>query len=459
MKPIKNLNKQTKILLLSLLGFVVTGVMFYPFGLFWDSGRTLNYILIDGHANVDNWLGWYFPLLWEGLYRITGIPYIMGTWINLVYWVGITLLYLNIFNVERRSLWWYVAFAWFPGTLMFILNITNNALMMGMLILGLAFFAIYANKKKMYWTVLSIITILQCAFIRRESFIIVIPLIIILLLIFFQQSQKQWRALLYACVTSFVIFLGVFGTEKVITNQIANYDYMDALSITCLHDMSAVTYLTSDMKIPTNIFKEEYADGKACFEDIMTMPQAKDSICNGDNMFHHIGPYMKIEDRYMLHMPKSEVIEFYTHNIVPWLKFRARFIFKYFWFRQEMCYTTTPGPMIQYQPASPNIIQKVMSFVVPAIFGSLQIFYYLSLIVLVIDWRKTVSYRFKKERLLLRSLICIAVIETILVLFTSIAVQYRYLYPVCVLQYIIFIYVLSRLKYKEIGQKLSLIEN
>lgn len=455
----KNLNKQNKVILLGIIGFFVTGILLYPYGTFWDSARALTYILIDGHANVDNWLGWYFPLLWEGLYRLTDIPNIFGTYIVLLYWIGVTLLYLNIFNLEKRSLWWYVAFAWFPGSLMFVVNITNNALMMVMLILGLAFFALYANKKKWFWLVLSILTIFQCAFIRRESFVIIVPLVFVILLIAYLRYQSKWRAAVYSFITGVILIVGVFGAEKAITKKLPNYDYMDALSITSIHDMSAVTYMTGKMCIPSDIFKDEYSDGKACFEDIMSMEHGRDSIYNGDIMFHHVGPYMQLEDRYMLHMPKEDIIKFYSKNVVSWLKFRVRYIFHYFWDKQQMCYSTLQdNDKILYSPESPTIIQIALSYAVPALFGTLQVFYYLSFIVLLLDWRKRIAYRSRQERLFIYSLIGVALIETALVLFTSIAIQYRYLYPVCVLQYLVFIYVLSRLKYKEIGAKFSAYE-
>ena len=453
---INNLNKCTKVIILSVLGFIITGVFLYPYGTFWDSARAFTHILMDGHANVNNWLGWYYPLLWESLYKITGIQNIIGTWINLIYWIGVTILYLNIFNVEKRSLWWYAAFAWFPGSLMFIVNITNNALMLAMLILGLAFLSIYTNKRKWWWLILSIVTIIQCAFIRRESFVIVLPLVFIILLVVFLHNRKKLTAFMYAIITSIAIFIGVFGAERSITSGIHNYDYMDALSITCLHDMTAVTYQTNRMCIPTHILKPEYSDGKECFEHLMAMTNGRDSVWNGDVMIHRIKPFINLEDRYMLRLPKSEVISFYSHNLVPWLKFRTQYALNYFWYREQMCYTTVQdNDMIMYSPPSPTIIQRVISYVVPIALGSVQIFYYLSLIVLLFDWKKVIRYKCVKERIVIYSLIGVSFIETILVVFTSIAIQYRYLYPVCVIQYLVFVYILSKLKYKEIGESLA----
>lgn len=449
---LNNISKQSKIILLGILGFLFTGVLLYPYGTFWDSADALSHILVDGHANVDNWLGWYFPLLWEGLYKITGIPNILGTYINILYWLGVTLLYLNVFNVENRSLWWYMAFAWFPGTLMFIVNITNNALMMVMLILGLALFAVYLKKKKWWWLVLSIITIIQCAFIRRESFIISVPLVFIFLFIAYIKNKGKWQSITYAGITGMMVCLVVFGIEKAITNRLPNYDYMDAISMTALHDMSAVTYMTGDMRIPNDIFRKEYSDGKACFDDIMAMEHGNDSIYNGDIMYHHIGPYMKVEDRYSIHIPKGNIINFYTHNFIPWLKFRAQYIYQYFLNKQQMCYSAKrDNKMILYDVPQPGIIQRVISYVVSCLLGSLLVFYYLSITVLILDWRKKINYIFRGERLLIYSLIGVTLLETLLVLFTSIAVQYRYLYPVCVLQYLVFVYVLSKFKYKGVS--------
>ncbi len=191
----------------------------------------------------------------------------------------------------------------------------------------------------------------------------------------------------------------------------------------------------------------------------MKIENGQDSIWNGDVMIHRIKPFLDIEDRYMLRLPRREVVSFYLHNLIPWLKFRARYALNYFWNRQQICYTTLQdNEMILYSPPTPTITQKVISYVVPIVFGSVQIFYYLSLMVLLFDRKKGVKYKSRGERIVILSLIGVSFIETVLVMFTSIAIQYRYLYPVCVLQYLIFVYVLSRLKYKEIAQKLSLIE-
>lgn len=458
MKLFQKSNKKTKVILLGCLGFLFSGILLYPYGTFWDSARALTYILTLGHANVNNWLGWYFPLLWEGLYRITGIPNIMGTYINLIYWIGITLLYINVFNIEKRSLWWYAAFAWFPGTLIFVSNITNNSLMMVTLILGLAFYSVYSNKRKSIWLILSILIIIQCAFIRRESFVIVIPLIFIILLIYFLQRNKKWHAVSFSLVSS-VVFLGcVFGVEKAITSKLANYEVMDALSITCLHDMSSSTYITKKMCIPTSIFRDEYADGKACYKDIISIENDQ-SIFHGDGMFDHIGPYMKIENRYRIRLNKKEIVDFYTHNFTTWLKFRAKFACQYFENNQHMFYNPTrDNSQILYDPPTPGVIQCILSFIVPGMLGSILVYYYLSLIVLLLDWKKKINYASKYERYIIFSLIIMSIFDTVLILFTSIDVQHRYLYPVCILQYLIFIYVLSKLKYRELGDNLIRLE-
>lgn len=459
MKSLKKIDKIKCVLLLGALGFLFTGGMFYPYGLFWDSARVMSYIIVDGHANVDNWLGWYFPLLMEVLYKLTGIPNIMGVYINFLYWVGVSLLYINVFNVDKRSLWWYVAFAWFPGTLMFIVNITNNALMMVMLVLGLAFFALYMNKKKFWWLILSLFTIIQCCFIRRESFVMIIPLVIVLMFIYFVRKNNKRVSIISSIFFCIALFFVIFGLERYITSKISNYHYMDAISITCLHDMSAVTFSTGKMCIPKHIFKEQFSDGKACFNDIMSMESGKDSIYSGDIMFHHIGPYMKLDDRYKIILPLEDIKSFYLHNFATWLKFRVQYIYQFLCVKHQMCYQTQyDGNMILYYPPQPKALQKALSYAVPTLFGSLQIFYYLIFIIVLLDIFKIINYSYGYERLLIYTLLSITIVETILVLFTSISIQYRYIYPVCVLTYMLFIYILSRLKYKEIGKKLECFE-
>lgn len=445
-------SKKTKIIIFGIIGFFITGVLLYPYGIMWDSALVIKDIL-KGHALLNNWLGWYFPLIWEGLYRLTGVVHIMGSYILLLYWIGITILYINLFNVEKHSLWWYFLFAWFPGTLLFVLNITNNALMFVMMILGISFFAIYSNKKHWIWAVLSILTIIQCLFIRRESFIMVVPLVIMILYIVFLQNRKKWLAALYSIVIGLTVFIGIFFTEKTVTSKIPNYEYIDTMGFTCLFDMSAVTYLTGQMQIPNHIFKEEYADGKACFNRIMKT--SEDSIWNGDIVLKtFVCPYTNVGYYQNLSLPKSDIKTFYSNNFLSWLKFRAQYSIRYFWFRQCMCYTVKADNWHPYSTRNPKTIQVALSYVFPLLLGSLQFFYFLSIIFLFFDWKKWVSYRNKKERLFLFGLIVFSLFETGIVLLFSVDVQYRYLYPVCMLQYLIFVYVMSRLKYGEIVTKL-----
>ena len=185
------------------------------------------------------------------------------------------------------------------------------------------------------------------------------------------------------------------------------------------------------------------------------MKTSEDSIWNGDIVLKtFVCPYTNVGYYQNLSLPKSDIKTFYSNNFLSWLKFRAQYSIRYFWFRQCMCYTVDADNWHPYSTRNPKTIQVALSYVFPLLLGSLQFFYFLSIIFLFFDWKKRVSYRNKKERLFLFGLIVFSLFETGIVLLFSVDVQYRYLYPVCMLQYLIFVYVMSRLKYGEIVTKL-----
>ena len=441
-------DKKTKIIILSAIGFVITGILAYPFGIHWDSAHTFSCILSDGHAKINNWLGWYFPLLWEKLYKLTGIRHILGCYINLVYWIGVTLLYLHLFDARKHSLWLYVAFAWFPGTLCFIINITNNALMFVNLIMGLAFYAVYRKKGAWYWLVLSIVFCIQCMFIRREAFIIAVPLVAIMFYLLFKAFGKKPAAVMLSLAATTGIFALVEWGENAATSQIPGYRALDALSCTSLTDMAACSYLTGENQFPLSIFKDEYKEGCQWMDTIMSADEAK--IINGDFMFHRLAPFVEGGDTYSLLLPRGEIGDFYCRNLPTYLWFRAKYI-SHFLYDFQNFLITTGDTSFAYTPSKPHAFFVLAAYLCAWLFP-LRLTYLLTLFVMFMDWRKKIRYGSGDEKVMIRGLILISWLSTGLCLFTSMAPQYRYVYPVCALQYMIFIY-LFRDRLESLGKR------
>lgn len=436
---------------MSILGFFLTGVLAYPFGLHWDSARTFSLILVNGNAYLNNWLGWYFPLLWEVLYKLTGVPHIMGCYINMIYWIGVTILYLNVFKDRHYSLIFYFLFAWFPGTLLFIINITNNALMFVTLLLGIALFAYYLNCKRKWWFLISIIITLQCIFIRRDAFAIVVPLILVYFYILYYKKGRI-QAVSYSALSAIFLFVFIMSGEKQITSRIANYEYMDALSVVTFQNMSAISYIKKEQKLPHYIFKTEYEDGEACLNDILRVNSgndAKDSILCGDIMFGHIHRYVRGGDLLNIKLPVKDVFNFYVENMKDFLVYRIGFVLHFF-SRSFSFYMYANDDYIYYDPPKPSPIIWAISYIFGFILGPLKNMYFLSFILLILDYMGFVRYRSYVDKLFIRSVIFISFLHTFICLMGSIDIQYRYLYPAYILQYLSFVYIVTRLKIYEL---------
>lgn len=445
-------DKKNKIIILSAIGFVITGILAYPFGIHGDSAYAFSCILADGHAKINNWLGWYFPLLWEKLYKLTGIRHILGCYINLVYWIGVTLLYLHLFDARKHSLWLYVAFAWFPGTLCFIINITNNALMFVNLIMGLAFYAVYRKKGAWYWLVLSIVFCIQCMFIRREAFIIAVPLVAIMFYLLFKAFGKKIAAAMLSFVATTGIFSLIWWAENSATSQIPEYRYTDASCI-AFADMAGCSYLTGENQFPLSIFKDEYKEGKQWMDAIMSIDKMsvdKREIREGDFMFRLIKPYLKEGNMLRFSLPHQEILAFYCRNLPTYLSFRARYILHYLSDFSSFLYTSSDTSLV-YTPSKPHAFFVSISYLC-GFFLPLRLTYFLTLFVMFMDWRKKVRYNSGDEKVMIRGLILISWLSTGLCLFTSISPQYRYIYPMCGLQYMIFIY-LFRDRLESLGKR------
>ncbi len=430
-----------RILILSALGFVLTGILAYPFGVNWDAAWTFGNIY-KGEPVINNWLGWYFPLLWELLYKISGIPHILGCYINLLYWVSITILYLSIF--DNRKLWVYFIFAWFPGTLFFVTSISNNSLFFVNLLLGFSLFVKYLVSKKSYIYWLSVILTVQSVFIRREALLIVVPLIFIYFYISSKRSFKKPVSILFSVLASFAVLFLFVGTDKLLNKKIANYDYTNTLSVIALHDMSAVTYATGELKIPYSFFSEPDVDGNDCLKEILSL--SEDDLFFGDGVLHHIANYTKEDDIYRLRLPVEDVAKFYKSNFTTWIAFRAKYTTVYL---NKFFALTEHGsdPSFGYQPPEPPVLLSILSYFFCLIFSPLKFFFFFSILILALDYKNRIQYKETNDRVLILFFVFSSFIALGVYMITTLNQQIRYLYPICLIQYLCFIYVVCNAKY------------
>ena len=441
MGNIRNITFEGKIYLLSLFGFIITGILAYPYGLHWDSAYTISHIIYDGCPVINNWLGWYFPGLWDILYKVSGIPHILGVYINLLYWISITILFVTLFEKHQKIVY-YFCFAWFPGTLLFITNITNNSLMFVTLLLGLAFYSIYRQNSKGSYLVTSILLILQCIFIRREACIISAPLVFLFIFLWKHNYYNQVKSTLLAVAYVIFIFGASLFVEKKCTDNIPSYKYMDALTIVAWQDMTIASFKKDQLLIPKYVFKDSYQDGNEVLNAIKNIENFRESKFNGDLIVHTFDDYVKGGDPYNVQFERADVIDFYLHNLPIVIFHKVNVLERYMNKAYSTLYEFGGDERIYYSAPHPRVEHKMCNLLFRLLGGTIYIYFFLAIMLLWLDWGKRIYYKDKDVRIFLYAIPLISAIATLVCTLTSISVQYRYIYPMWLVTYLLFVYIL-----------------
>jgi hypothetical protein len=317
---------------ISLFGFLGTGILFYPYGITRDSQASfvaiyLGYAGNESWVGINNWMGWFVPGLWVWLRSFTGLDSAIGVLHNLLYWVSMPVIYINLFpRTESRRIFsaynlWFLAFAFFPPLLISLANITNNVFLLSTLAFALAMLSFYPKYKSRWLLVTTMGVLLVATFIRRDAFLFSIPLVIGLGSLLF---RWKWVG---ALAIGMIFFAGFIGINKWAASGIEGYSSgINSTEIIAIFDLVGMSAIKQEVLIPESVLKPEYqGDGKA---KVLVQINAIKDLYN-DHYFYH--DFAVTEKPYWTNgLTLDKALPVYMANWPLYLQFRANYVWQIF---------------------------------------------------------------------------------------------------------------------------------
>ena len=320
------------ILALSIFGFISTAILFYPYGITRDSQASFVAIFLGYDSNVswvgiNNWMGWFVPGLWKWLRSLTGLDSAIGVLHNILYWVSMPVIYINLFprSDSRRFFFsynlWFVAFAFFPPVLISLANITNNVFLLSTIAFALAILSFYPKYKSRWLLVATVGVLLVATFIRRDAFLFVMPLVLCL------GALLNRQRLISAISAGIIFFAGFVGINKWVASGIVGYSGgINSTEIIAIFDLVGMSAIKQEVFIPESVLKPEYQDaGKA---KVLEQINAIKDLYN-DHYFYH-GFEVTQKPYWFNGLTLDKVIPIYVENWPLYLQFRANYVWQNF---------------------------------------------------------------------------------------------------------------------------------
>ncbi len=261
---LKIANNYRYIIAISIVGFLLTGVLGYPYRINWDSNYTFTKYSIEG-LPPTNWMGWFYVYFWDILYKITNTQSSIGVFHNVLYWVSMPIIYINFFEpiseakkFKNSYNYWYMIVSCCPYIIPFLSGVSNNILVMSVILFGIALYTIHLKTRHKRYICLSFMVLLCASFLRRDSFIIVLPIVVYFG--FVLMNRNIIKGILIA-----ILFVGTQSTiDYNVTQKYPLYDKpqnqyaIDTLGLTMFYDLAVMSYLKNELLIPDTILKPEY---------------------------------------------------------------------------------------------------------------------------------------------------------------------------------------------------------
>ena len=337
----EHINQYKYIYLISIIGFLITGVLAHPYHIHWDSNYAFTTYSLD-QLPPTNWMGWFYPYFWDLLYKITNDKSSMGIFHNLVYWISMPIIYINFFQKKENIIkfnigyhYWYIALVSFPFALGLLMGVTNNILVAIFLLLSVANFSIFLTNKNKTFLIVSLILLLIVSFLRREALIIVIPVMIYFNLVFSN------RKLLQTCLMS-VLFLGMYTIINYsVVKNIPNYNdstvsqSINTIELVTLYDLTVMSYYKNELLLPDSILKEEYrGENRNTFLQLIRSISIYDLAFGSTHLQNQVGPQLVSGTMWHSGLSLKQAFPIYLQNIswYLWLKLNVLYAYgTYLW--------------------------------------------------------------------------------------------------------------------------------
>ena len=253
---IKLLNEYKFIILISFLGFIFTGLLPYPYGISWD-----DYYITQHRAQhltyFTSHMGWFYAFLWRGLQEITGKVFAIGIFNNLIYWITMPVLYINLFSFSKNSLryyFWYIVFSCSPFMIFYLMSIHSGGITAMFLLIAITNVYLYIKHRKIPFFFFALMGMLCAILIRRDAIFYALPLAL-----FLGYQSKDWKYYVYSLIILFIvpktlnpIIIENFNSKSFYTEGYSSSDYI------VWYDMAAMSYHKKELVIPDQYLKESY---------------------------------------------------------------------------------------------------------------------------------------------------------------------------------------------------------
>lgn len=408
------------LLLMTVVGFCLMTVLFYPFHVNWDAGNVIENIL-QGHPVYDNWMGWLYPALLSGLIQFTHVPHAIGILQWILYWTAVSTLFVQLFSSYRRTFpLFYLAFAFFPGALFYVDYIANSTLLYCLYLL-MCSLSVWVVRSTVWWKlILLVLLAVICICLRADAMFVVLPTLVLVL---YRCYGRLWR------MTGIVAigFLALKSLESAVVAQVPGYnDRINSIQLIALYDQMHISRQKQELVIPDSIL----ADG-------VTRKQMLDSIMS----------YREMENDYTFYASNVEMLRsgdnwhsgvvpdpmIYLGNLKYYLRHRLHILRKY-WLEAPELYNAVGDFEYKSQPYQGRVYHYlgwILYFGMPAIdyllFGLIALF---------------VSLHLRIVRSLAVPMLAIWMLWLMLLMVSVTSVSSRYIYPACLCMYQMMIYVL-----------------
>ncbi|MGL4981810.1 MAG: hypothetical protein ACRC4W_02950 [Treponemataceae bacterium] len=445
------------ITILSVVGFVFTGILVYPFGIHWDNA----YVFTNIYTNTlpNNWMGWFYPLFWGTLYKITKIPHIIGIYQNVIYWISAAILFKYLFlNKSKR---YFVLFAFFLGTIFFLVSITNNAFLATTVLFSIALWVLGCAKQRKILLLISLLFLLSSLFIRRDAIFLITP---ILFAFMYNTLSFRLKNIFFKSVLSFflvvVLLVICFKLEKYHTSKIEGYDQgIKSIELITIFDLTGMSYYKKELLIPDEILKEEYRgeNRHLVLNHILKSPDIFNDVITFQINHHGVDEFFLSKMGVNLQM----AVPIYLKNITSYIKFRARFISLFFFennsLLQAIEYDKDTASLLNLEkfPKQKNYfliltlrLFRAFEYILPI---TKEFFYLIiSFLALIFLNKKQMRNSFIFEERFFCNIFIFANIFSIgITMISAPADQFRYVMPANILIWLVFIYTLSKTNAKK----------
>ena len=234
------------ITVISILGFICTGVLMYPYGS-WPDDMAV-YAMAIGTQPFTNHIGWAYPSLWKLTNKIFFLDqgFGIGIFINLSYWICMPYIYHQLFNFMREKKWYtlyYLLFIGNPLVLLAITNISGPMVVMAFMLIITSLFLAYRKNPTTIKLVLIYILLICSAWIRRDSLLLSIPFLIMM---FVMNKYK-----LYKIILGTILFIGISTGSNSLMLKLTKADmWLDTTRLIMKYDMIGMSYQKRQVLMP-----------------------------------------------------------------------------------------------------------------------------------------------------------------------------------------------------------------